>query len=296
MKYLWLLLLIPACNVKKETTAVQTALLDIKTLAVLKSPLIESSGLACIDKKLYTHNDSGNSSTLYKLDTLGSLVQQTTFENITNTDWEAMTHDDRYVYIGDFGNNMGNRKDLKIYKLPIDQRADAHARFETLAISYAAQTDFSKRKQQHAYDLEAMVAIEDKIYLFSKDWSSLQTTIYALDKNSGTHLLHATATLPVRSLVTDATYNGRNRVVLTSYDSGLQPYILIVQYKNGAFTLVERIALPTESSQIEAISYYETKNGVETYYLTSEAVNIKLGDIEALSEGAFYKLTLKADP
>lgn len=294
MKYVLLFLLLHACSSKKETTTAQTAFVDIKNIAVLNSPLIESSGLTTINKELYTHNDSGSSSTIYKLDTLGKIQQATTFHNLQNKDWEAITHDDVFMYIGDFGNNLGSRKDLKIYKIPIDQRNNVSANSETILISYKDQKEFAPRNQRHAYDLEAMVAIEDKLYLFSKDWSSLQTTIYRIDKKPGAHTLQSTSTLPVRSLITDATFNGTNRVVLTSYDSGLQPYLIILHYDNGNFTLKERIPLPIDSSQIEAISYYETNNGLETYYLTSEAVNISLGDNEASSNGAFYKMQLKA--
>jgi hypothetical protein len=294
MKYLLLFLLLHACSSKKETTTAQTAFIDIEKIAVLNSPLIESSGLTTINKHLFTHNDSGSSSTIYKLDTLGKIQQTTTFENLQNTDWEAITHDDAFMYIGDFGNNLGNRADLKVYKIPIDQRNYASASYESISISYEDQKEFAPRNQRHAYDLEAMVAIEDKLYLFSKDWSNLQTTIYKLDKNPGPHTLQSNATLPVRSLITDATFNGTNRLVLTSYDSGLQPYIIILHFDNGTFTLKERIPLPIDSSQIEAITYYETKDGIETYHLTSEAVNISLGDIEASSNGAFYKMQLKA--
>ena len=36
--------------------------------------------------------------------------------NIKNTDWEEISQDKDFIYIGDIGNNSGNRDDLKIYR------------------------------------------------------------------------------------------------------------------------------------------------------------------------------------
>ncbi len=296
MKYLYLFLLLLGCNTaKKPVNDGSKTLVSFKTIATTPKELVESSGLTVIDRKLYTHNDSGNETVLFELDTLGKLQNSTSLSYLNLRDWEAVTSDDQFIYLGDFGNNRGDRKDLAIYKIALNTLATPLPPFERLLINYTAQQDFTPRNQQHEYDLESMISIQDSIYLFSKDWSTLQTSIYKLDKKAGPHPLQSTATLPVRSLVTDATFNGANRVVLTSYDRGLQPYIIILQYDRGTFTLKERIPLPVESSQIEAITYYGTQDGIETYYLTSEAVNIKLGDIEANSDGAFYELKLKAN-
>jgi len=213
--------------------------------------------------------------------------------HLQNSDWEAITHDKEHVFVGDFGNNLGNRKDLVIYKLRMTAGNRAMSSYEKLELRYAAQTNFTPRYQQHGYDLEAMVAIRDSIYLFSKDWQMEQTRIYALDKKPGLYNLTARDSLAVGCLITDATFNGKNRVVLTGYDRGLQPHIIILKLENNKFTLKERIALPVGSSQIEAIAYYDTRDGIETYYLSSEAIHIKLGEEEAKSDGAFYVLKLR---
>lgn len=55
--------------------------------------------------------------------------------------------------------------------------------------------------------------------------------------------------------------------------------------------MVKKIDLPIEGAQIEAIAYYgKDTNGKDIYYLTSEAVNVKLGDDEAKIIGELYKL------
>ena len=76
----------------------------------------ESSGLLFLNDKLITHNDSGGSNNLYEVDTLdGSISKTIKIKNSTNKDWEDIAVDSKYIYIGDFGNNNGNRKDLLIY-------------------------------------------------------------------------------------------------------------------------------------------------------------------------------------
>jgi hypothetical protein len=78
----------------------------------------ESSGIAYTDRALWTHNDSGNASDFFKVDTVsGALLQKISITNFPNNDWEDITADSNYIYIGDFGNNNGTRTDLRVLKL-----------------------------------------------------------------------------------------------------------------------------------------------------------------------------------
>lgn len=78
----------------------------------------ETSGLLFFKGKIITHNDSGDSANLYELDSLnGNLLRTINITNATNVDWEDIAEDNTHIYIGDFGNNNGNRTDLKIYKI-----------------------------------------------------------------------------------------------------------------------------------------------------------------------------------
>ena len=87
-------------------------------IGTLPENVLESSGLIYYNNRLITHNDSGNSPQLYELDSLGSQIFRTiTINNATNIDWEDITQDDTYIYVGDFGNNSGNRQDLRIYRI-----------------------------------------------------------------------------------------------------------------------------------------------------------------------------------
>src|SRR6056297_4303255 len=81
----------------------------------LNDAMSESSGLINIQGRFITHNDSGGESILYEIDTLsGEIARMVTVIGTENTDWEDLASDDTYIYIGDFGNNAGNRTDLRI--------------------------------------------------------------------------------------------------------------------------------------------------------------------------------------
>ena len=84
----------------------------------LPANLSESSGAIFFNNKLITHNDSRGENKLFELDTITEQVTRTVaISNATNIDWEDITQDDTSIYIGDIGNNSGNRTDLKIYKI-----------------------------------------------------------------------------------------------------------------------------------------------------------------------------------
>ena len=76
----------------------------------LPAEVIETSGLLFLNGKLITHNDSGDDSNLYEIDTItGNITRTVSVSNATNIDWEDIAQDDTYIYIGDFGNNNGTR-------------------------------------------------------------------------------------------------------------------------------------------------------------------------------------------
>ncbi len=85
---------------------------------LLPDILPETSGLIHWNNGIWTHNDSDDSN-IYSLDTIsGAVLQSFALTGIVNTDWEEISEDRDFIYIGDFGNNYsGNRSDLKILKV-----------------------------------------------------------------------------------------------------------------------------------------------------------------------------------
>ena len=104
----------------------------------LPTILSESSGAIFFNDKLIIHNDSGNENKLHELDTITAAVTRTvTVTNATNTDWEDIAQDDLSIYIGDIGNNSGNRTNLKIYKiLKSDYQNSTNVTAEIINFSY----------------------------------------------------------------------------------------------------------------------------------------------------------------
>ena len=289
-----------SCTVSKSvvSSSTQTSLLDsFEIITDLDLKITETSGLEFYNNNLITHNDSDTGSVIYFLDTLGTIQSQTEFKNIKNVDWEDIARSKEHFFIADIGNNYGNRKDLAIYKIPLKDLDNPMIVPKLLELEYNTQTDFEIRNQYHSYDGEAIVYVNDQLFLFSKDWTSFNTNVYALKQKPGKQKLVSTQNIPINGLVTGATTNGKNRVVLCGYNSGLDPFAVILKIKNdGSFELVERVILPLKNgAQIEAITFYKTKNNQEIYYLTSEAVNISLGDNEATTNGQLYKMTLKIE-
>src|SRR5690606_10252983 len=173
----------------------------------LSDSIKETSGLVAFDNLHWTYNDN-QYTTLYGLDTLGTIQKKIQLKKVVNTDWEAIYQDSCYLYIGDFGNNYrGNRKDLHILRIEKKSFLLNAPVIDTISFSYADQTDFSPTIPNTTnFDCEAFIVSKDSIYLFSKQWSDKKTAIYVLPKQPGKHIAQYKQTLDVKGLVTDASY------------------------------------------------------------------------------------------
>ena len=64
----------------------------------LSASVSETSGLLYLNNTLITHNDSATTNQLFDVDAeTGSVTRTVTITNVTNTDWEDLTHDDTYI-------------------------------------------------------------------------------------------------------------------------------------------------------------------------------------------------------
>lgn len=206
------------------------------TLITSLDPIIsETSGLAFVNGKLWTHNDSGNEPILYCIDTATGLISsQKVIRNVVNTDWEDICIDNEFLYIGDFGNNEGTRLDLKILKISIDDindeftdTVDAEVIFFGYDESYYPER---KKSNDTDFDCEAMIATADSIYLFSKNWIIKNCYLYSLPKLPGTYTALRRDTLNTQGLICGADYNAEtNSVCLIGYVYGIPaPSILFI--------------------------------------------------------------------
>src|SRR5688572_18268899 len=109
----------PAATINDGSCSYNATSLTLTTKTSLSAPLLnESSGLTFLDGKLWTFNDSGNANDIYRIDTASTTVYQTVdISNATNVDWEDMASNSTHLFIGDFGNNNGDRQNLRIYRV-----------------------------------------------------------------------------------------------------------------------------------------------------------------------------------
>lgn len=241
----------------------------------LAAALDETSGLIRWNNQIWTHNDSQDIN-LYALDTLnGSIVQTQPLNGVVNTDWEEISQDDEYLYIGDFGNNgNGNRTDLKILKISKSSVLAGSPVVETINFSYSNQVNFNPTGGNNTdFDCEAFIVSADSIFLFTKQWVSNQTSVYSLAKTPGTHIANLKTTYNVQGLITGATsFIEENLIVLSGYSTSLQPFVyLLYDYTGNNFFSgnKRKIGLNLAFHQVEGIA---TNNGLK-YYISNEAFN-----------------------
>ena len=148
---------------------------DLKELYSLPKKLKEVSGIAYFPDTdiLYTLEDSGNKNAVYAINSKGKLEKTITVSNAKNVDWEDITKDKLgNIYIGDFGNNDNERKDLCIYKVAKNQLKNDVAKAEyKVSFSYPEQTEFPPRKKEMFYDVEGFFESGGYFYLFTKNRS-----------------------------------------------------------------------------------------------------------------------------
>ncbi|MCW5515522.1 T9SS C-terminal target domain-containing protein [Muriicola sp. Z0-33] len=244
---------------------------DVANIGVLPGAISETSGLIFFNDKLITHNDSGNSAFLYELDTVNFNISRTvTVVNADNADWEDLTQDEDYIYIGDFGNNLGGREDLAIYRIAkSDYIASDTVMADRIDFSYEDQIDFDGNELSD-WDAEAFIALENEFIIFTKQWQSNGTNAYSLPKTPGTYQAVNVGGYISDGLITGATYNVLSGVLfLVGYSQQLQPFLIRQDELTDEFSFsstAEKIPLSVGFAQIESIAYSDEN----TYYLTSE--------------------------
>ncbi|MFT4663814.1 MAG: hypothetical protein ACI8YQ_001221 [Polaribacter sp.] len=259
---------------------------EFSIIAELPGSIKESSGIFYSDAGfLWTHNDSGDASIIYNIDlNQGSVVKTLNLENVEHVDWESVTQDDEHVYIGDIGNNNGTRTDLAIHKFPTValQNNDSVA-VSTITFTYADQNDFSS-KEKHNFDCEAMIPLDDQLFLFTKNRANLETNIYTVSKDPGTYILEQANNFAVDGFITAAAINKQStRICLLGYDINeppFKPFIWLISDFQGSDFLngkLRRINLDL-SVQTEAICFVHD----DLIYFTSEAESGRAAFVYAL--------------
>lgn len=182
--HLLTLLLLLACQ--KEST--------IRKIFEMPKKLKENSGIEITpkSKRIWTLQDSGNDAEIYGLDAKGKIVETIAITNVQNHDWEDISSDNAgNLYIGDFGNNDNDRKNLSIYKVDATQlNSESAAVSVKINFYFPEQKAFPPKKSELVYDIESFFVWQDNFYLFTKNRSSKfngETTLYLVPNKAGNH-------------------------------------------------------------------------------------------------------------
>jgi len=252
----------------------------VRLVDSLCGQLDENSGLIHLNGDFITLNDSGGEPKLYTIDTTSGCIDGfVVIANVINHDWEALTMDADYIYIGDFGNNSGTRTDLQIHKISISDFNTLDTVVPTtLYFNYANQTDFTSTPNDTRFDCEAFVAIGDSLVLFSKNWTVNNTSVYTLPKTAGTYTISPIDSLETSFKVTDATYNPNTQKLafvgytFTPYAMRLEDISMVSDIFSATSFSCE--LTPSTSFQVEGVSYVGDRLFVSSERFTYGSTNL----------------------
>ena len=197
--------------------------------AVLSDSINENSGLDFFNDRLFTINDSGNSSEIFEINRETGKIKNVFKNDLINKDWEAITSDSTNLYIGDFGNNVGSRNDLVIYRIPFDSPLVGLNinEIKPILFYYPEQKDFTPKNLNNNFDAEAMIFLNGKIHVFTKEWASKSTTHYTVDPSiTDNQAAQKIENFPTDFVVTDAAYFNQ-KLYLVGYTKKAEVFLTV---------------------------------------------------------------------
>ena len=266
------------------------AQVKVKHVCKLPDSIKESSGLIFENNNsFWTHNDGGNPDFLYHIDTNGSIIKQVKILR-KNNDWEEMTVYKDKILIGDFGNNLNSRKNLAIHIIDKkDLENESEIMPKTLFFRYQDQKSFPPASSELFYDCEAMICVNDSVYLFSKNRSKPfdgTIKVYSLPVKSGDYIAKNVSTISTGG---KSMYNwwvsGAALVKNDLYLLSTNKIFIVRDFISNIYqTHQASIVNLTGFSQKEALCY-DGKNHIyytdEVFYLTGGNLSkSKISDIE----------------
>jgi hypothetical protein len=257
---------------------------------------------------IWSHNDSGDSARIFvtripdltKKDQLLKDYYELKIEHhqfpIQNIDWEDLAlSDQRFLYIGDIGNNFQWRRDLMIYRVDLNAQIKTIEDLKTLkslkadgiAFEYPNQSEFPPINwDQRKFDAEAMMIKDERLYLINKafmggDRNEIliyrfpmkeELDLYIHEKNQNKikiELFQKLILKPIKDQNTNTSYSPLSlRVTASDY---LAPYLAILCYEHIFLFKWESDQIsqtpsyylklsPKIYKQVEALTWLEQEN------------------------------------
>jgi hypothetical protein len=246
-------------------------------IAQLPANLPEASGLEFFGGQLWVHQDGGAGPVLHSLDTAtAALLETVMLPGLENLDWEDLAEDADHLYIGDFGNNAGNRTNLRIYKINKNEFLAGSATAEVIAFSFSDQVDFTAAPNANNFDCEAFVVLGDSIHLFSKRWLDKTTHRYTLPITAGTYVAQLQDGFSLGFLTTAADISEDGTIALLGYDGTTSETSLLLLWDYPGTSVFggnkRKISLGNalNMSQAEGLAFRTNTEG----YICSEKISV----------------------
>ena len=228
----------------------------------------ETSGLIWFRNSPWTHNDSGGEPAIYRLDqNTGAVIQKILLKDAINFDYEDITQDEDYIYVGDIGNNYGTREDLTIYKInksEIPEEGNYEINTQKITFEYNDQLSFDKQNRSNNFDCESLASIGNSLYIFTKNWVDQETKCYKIPKHAGHYTLDIHERFNVRGLLTGADYqNEIGTLILVGYENFV-PFVWVIwDFKDDKFFGGNKKRVDfahIQGAQTEAICFKDTED------------------------------------
>lgn len=202
----------------------------------------ETSGLANFHNYLITHNDANNKNLLYILNKeTGNIKTRIKVAGAENVDWEDLAESNEHIFIADIGNNDGNRKNLKIYKLKksdisINEGAQLVPEGK-IEFSYPDQNNFTSKKN-HNFDGEALIYLNNFLYIFTKNRNGDISNVYKIPATPGPQKARLIDKLEFSGNITGAALSPSGKILaLVGYNKNSDCFVyLIHDFKDDIYS------------------------------------------------------------
>jgi hypothetical protein len=242
---------------------------------------------------LWTLEDSGNANKIYGLTSEGKIKHEVEISGVKNVDWEDITEDQQgNIYVGDFGNNNNDRKDLCIYKIDkLSLSSKEAVPAYKVTFSYPEQQSFPPKKKEMFFDVEGFFEFKGSFYLFTKNRSKGfdgTTFMYKVANKAGNQVAQKLAEFKTcdnfnNCAITSAAISpDQSKVVLLCHDK----LFLFENFQNDAFLNgnVKELDLK-HNSQKEAVCFKDNNNLLiadeKTKSIGGNVYTVKISDLKS---------------